>query len=465
MKIPRFDWDNKDSRIRDETRKKLLFEKVLELTLDQEHRYSKFEIGDLVNRSHGTIWKIWQELCTICKCEHYQNQHTTKCTVENCICEKFIGKLEKDEMGRIIRSMPTRQIQTFEDISKTKFIRIASIQRWIASMQKTNVVHWRTMLANFWRVCITIDTYPDSFLQDIDTVEKLKDEFVKKFRDGKAVYIYEKKKQDPLKQSQANPQSYLEAIRSFRDRNGKDLPKGYLKIERDFNQIYAHIHLNDDERRLGIHYLKQIDEKLAKLFILQLELGVRIDTLFKIKPEWIKQTTVINGKTCEYFKCLIHEKKQNQMYEKLIITPEAREIVRTLQNFKPIHNEKNIREAKKLYNKHLRGMYAMLGKIASDQNKWKKYERGTPEWYFVNETSHVNRHSCVHKLMRLSGERAEVVASFFWDTPDTLKIYKKSTIDTILQQGVCLVCNPPTNPDPRYERFCSIPHALFYYST
>jgi hypothetical protein len=297
---------------------------------------------------------------------------------------------------------------------------------------------------------------------DITTVEELKDKFVQKYRDGEAVYLYDRKKRDSLQQSQANANPYIESIRSFRTRNGKEITKGYLEIDRENTDLYSMIHLNDVERKKTFNFMTKFGDIWGILFILQHELGVRIDTLFTMKPVWIKQFTQIDGNPCDYYKCIITEKKQDRPFEKLIITPEAIKIIQNLQSNKRIHDFANIREGKLQYNNYLRQAYANLEKISSLKENWKEYERKTDEWYYVNDPSHVIRHSAVHKLMRLSGERAEVVASMFWDAPKTLEIYRKMTIDSILMQGVCMVCNKPNSDDPN-ERFCTLRHALLYY--
>ena len=320
------------------------------------------------------------------------------------------------------------------------------------------------MLTNLWRICTTIDTHPDVFLQEIETAEEMKDKFVLALKDGKAVYIYNIKKKDPEKQSKVNPQPYIEAIRSFRDRNSKDLPKGYLRIERVASDTYSRVHLTDHEIKMATNFLRKLNPELAKLFIIHHEIGVRIDTLFTMKPVLEKKYTLIDEQQCEYWKAIIPEKKQNRNFEKYFWTQDAVEIISKLPSGKPIHNFKNIREGKKQYNKALRLVYAMLGKISNRQEKWESYEMGTEEYYMINDPSHTIRHSCIHRLMRMTGERSEVVSSMFWDVPETLKIYQKNSIDSILQQGLCMICNPPPKSDQNYERFCTLRHAVLYHN-
>ncbi len=320
------------------------------------------------------------------------------------------------------------------------------------------------MLTNFWRICTTLDVHPDIFIQEIETAEEMKEKFVMALRDGKAVYIYNLKKRDAEKQSKVNPQPYVESIRSFRDRNSKDVPKGYLRIERLSNDMYSRVHITDKERLLAIKFMEKLFPTLITLFIIHHEIGVRIDTLFTMRPVLQKEITVIDGQQCEYWKAIIPEKKQNRNFEKYFWTPEAMEAVEKLESGKPIHNFTNIRDGKKEYNKALRLVYAMLGKISDRHEKWKTYDMGTEEYYLVNDPSHAVRHSCIHKLMRMTGERAEVVASMFWDSPETLNIYQKNSIDAILKQGLCMICNPPPTSEINYDRFCTLRHAVLYYN-
>ncbi len=305
---------------------------------------------------------------------------------------------------------------------------------------------------------------PQSFLQDTHEVEPLIDEFVELFKKGQTEYLTKRTTIDPVKQSQSSPQHYIEAIRSFIKRNGKIIPQGNIQIQRDPNLIYSNIKLSDNERLKGIKFMEKHSEDLKNLFILHNEIGPRTDTLFTMKPKFERRLVKIDGVECEYYICRIMEKKQSQVYEKLIITPKARALVKKLKNGERIHNYTHIRAGKDEYNQKLRELFAYLGKIDSDPIVQSQYEKGTEEYYLTTKPSHAVRHSCVHFLMRITGERAEVVSALFWEKPDTLRVYAKSSIDSILQQGVCYYCNPPTEIDNTLKRFCTLRHALVYFN-
>lgn len=430
-------WDNR--RIDGEEAQRLMKEKVLELTLPP-NRKTKKEIAELINRSISKVYSIQKEL------------------VEE-------GKLEKSESGHIIKSQNERMVKTYEDISKTEFAQIPSVKRWVDSMKRSKIKYLSFYTVNFWKICKTLDVHPNAFLQEIYEVEPLVDKFVKTFREGKTFYIKDvKKARDPVKLSQSNPAHYIGAVRSFIKRNGKQIPDGSLVVETNNSNVYANIRLSDRERILGVKFFERISKSLVTMFVLQHELGLRMDTLFHCKPMFERQVTKIEGLDCEYYKCHIFEKKQNRQYEKLVITPQARSIVKQLKNGEKIHNYTNTRKGKEEYNQKLREFYAYLGRISPNPIHHEQYEQNSEQYYLVTNPSHTIRHSCVHWLMRITGERAETVANLFWEKPDTLKVYAKQSLDSILMQGVCDLCNPPDERDQNYRRFCTIRHALLYYN-
>lgn len=430
-------WDNR--KIDGEEAHKLLKEKILELTLPP-NRKTKKEIADLTNRSISKVYNIQKELV-------------------------IDGKLEKSDTGHIVKSQNERMVKTYEDISKTEFAQIPSVKRWVESMKRSKIQYLSFYVVNFWKICKTLDVNPNAFLQDIYEVEPLVDEFVKLFREGKTFYIKDvKKARDPAKLSQSNPAHYIEAIRSFIKRNGKQIPDGSLLVESNKSNVYANIRLSDRERIIGIKFFERISQSLLNLFVIQHELGLRMDTLFKFKPMFERKITKIEGRTCEYYKAYVMEKKQNMQYEKLIISPQAKEIVKNLKSGQKIHSYTNIRKGKEEYNQKLRELFAYIGRISANPIQQEQYEQNSEEYYLVTNPSHSIRHSCVHWLMRITGERAETVSNLFWEKPDTLKVYAKQSLDSILMQGICDLCNPPDEKDPNYRRFCTIRHAVLYYN-
>ncbi len=436
----KLEWDKPG--LHDKTRRILIKQAILDYTLPNEVRpgLKRKDIAKMVNRSESFVYYTHKELVKE-------------------------GKLQTSDAGHILKNQPDRMINSFTEITKSDFYKIASIKRWVDLMKRNKVIHWRDILVNFWKVCKTIDVHPDAFLQPILEVEVLHDRFVKSFRDGKMHYINKKRPIDPLKQSQANPQDYTKSIKSFIKANGKEIPKGYLTIEENNDLIYARINLTDKERIIAINFMAQFGYTMKVLFILHLELGVRVKTLLTMKPIWERKYTTVNGKECEWFKCITYEKKQKSSFEKPIITPEARLIVKTLKNNEKIVNYINLQKTKAEYNQRLRELYAHLGKISKNPETQNQYEVGTQEWYYVHDSSHVLRHSCVHKLMRMTGYRSDVVASMFFEEPSTLKIYSKQTLDELMEQGRCDFCNRSGRAEKENEVFDKLQCALAFYNS
>jgi len=413
-----------------------LEETVLTYTIEP-YRYTKSKIAKLIKRSESTVWRIQQDLVRK-------------------------GKLDKTPSGHIFKGKYEHATKVYEEIENKTFKETPSVKKWIESMRSRSIVDYKRRVTNLWKLCKTIDKSPEELLENINIVQTYWDQFVNKFRGGEAFSI----RQDGNKTGGLNPKHYGDALKSFREANGRKTEKGYIETEQTNSGIYARVRLSDREKKLGADYIKsKYGEEMYRIFILDNEMGFRSNTLFFIRPLFERHVTTIDGVECEYFKCLVMEEKQKAPYEKPIITPEAREIARNLQNGKTIHNSTNISQIKAEYNAVLRDVFAYLGKISQNKEDWKSYRVGTQEWYYVHDPTHAIRHSCVHWLMRITGMRATVVSSFFWETPETLDIYAKTTLEEILEQHVCNYCNPPKNPDPNYLRFCTLSHALVYYNT
>ena len=433
-------WDNKKTN--DDTRKQLLKDRVLQLTLPP-HNLNRIQIGHMINRSVSTVHRIQREL----------------------VGE---GKLQTTETGHLIRAAQPHLVKRFLDISKTDFLNIPSINRWKTSMDRDGVKNVPYIIVNFWKVCQTIDVHPDAFLLDIEEVIPLIEKFKVAFKDGKAVYIKKRSIDDPLKQSQASPEHYIESIRSFIKRNGKEIPEGELKVRRKQNKIYAQIRIDDKQRIDGIKFFAKLGKDMKTLFTIHNEIGPRSDTLFKMRPKFEQHKRTFDGVECEWYKAFIFEPKQEKygggVYEKYILTPNARLIVSQLKPGKQIHSYTNIKKAKDDYNQKLRDFYSLIGKISRDPLEQAKYQKGTQEYYLVNDPTHAIRHSCIHWLMRITGNRTEEVSSLFWEQSDTLKIYARQSFEDMLEDDTCALCKPDPH-DLRYRRFCTLKHAIIYYNT
>lgn len=446
-------WNN--PRIKGEQAHKLLKDRVLELTLPP-HNQTRDNIAKMVNRSVSKVYHVQRELVTD-------------------------GKLQTGQSGHIIKAKPDRLASKYSDLTQTQFMQIESIKRWRDSLQRSDVKKFKYMIVNFWKVCKTLDVHPDSFLiDDMNEVNPLVDSFIKLFKEGKTHYLKQNPVKDPLQQSKANPQHYIEAIRSFIKRNGGEIAEGDLIIRRKPVDLYAKAKLSDNNRLRGIRFIhEQFGETFSDIFTLHNELGVRSHTLFTMKPRFEKITRTFEASDenddvrirvpCTWYKATIFEQKQEKAskggyFEKFIITPKAKKVVEKLNDDEPIHNFKSIKTCKDEYNEILRQLFARLGMISINPIDHKLYEENTMKWFYVHYPTGVIRHSSVHWLMRITGNNASAVSTLFWEKSETLKIYAKQSFDDLLQINDCAFCRPPIEIDKRYRRFCNLKHAIIFYN-
>lgn len=446
-------WDN--PRISDEKAQEFLKNRVLELTLPP-HNLTRKNIANMVNRSETKVYLIQRQL------------------VDD-------GKLKTSITGHIIKAKPDRQAAKYNDLTQTEFMQIESIVRWRDSLIRSGVHKYKYLIVNFWKVCKTLDVHPDSFLiDDFKEINPMIDKFIQMFKDGKTFYLKKNIIKDPLEQTKKNPQHYIEAVRSFINRNGLEIPDGELEVKRPAIDRYAYSKLTDNERIRGIKLMNEFNEQFGDIFTLHNEIGVRSNTLFTMRPSFEKFVRTLDGSdenddirlpvSCTWYKTRIYETKQEDntssggYFEKYIFTPKAKSVVEKLKDDEPIHTFTNINQAKRDYNEKLRELYAELGIIAKNPLEQNNYEEGSLKYYFVQQPTGVIRHSCIHWLMRITGNNAAAVGSLFWEKTETLKIYAKQTFDDLLQVNDCAFCRPPVDPDKRYRRFDNLKHAIIFYN-
>ena len=419
--------------------------RILELFLPPFNKKIK-EIAFLINHSRSFVYGKLQQL------------------VEE-------GKLDKLDSGHIKRVMPESQIEGYSDVIKSEFHKYKSIERWTYRMKRDHVKNWAYQITDLYKICKTLKRIPDHFLAPIEQVEQLMEEFDEKFRKGEAFYIDSKniKKIKSMSRENVSIAHFVKAVRSFRQKLGHPIPKsigGILSVS-EKTGLYARYKLTDKHRKEGIEFMTKIDQSQGDLFTFHHEVGVRTDTLFNSKPVFRKKNIeVLDPKTnqniiCELYVVEFLEKKTNQTFEKIIITPEARRLVRRLKNGEPIINGKSDWKAKKTYNDNLKTFYKSIGMLPEDPDLTK----GTLDYYLTEYPAHFIRHSWSHWLMRCCGFNASVVANFGWEDTETLtKIYSKQSIDDLLSIGNCDFCRPTQIKDPDYETFCCLKHAIAYYN-
>lgn len=417
--------------------------RILELFLPPHNKKIK-EIAFVINRSRSLVYQKLQRL----------------------IDE---GKLEKLPSGHIKRILPESQIEGYEVI-RDEFQKYKSVERWISKMKRDKVKNWAYQVRDLYKICKTLVRVPDHFLAPLEQVETLMEEFDEKFRKGEAFYIDDKNIKKLKSGDDVSISHFVKAVRSFRAKLGHPIPKmvgGILSVSETTGQ-YSRWKISDNHRRKGIEFMNNVSKQQGDLFTFHNEIGVRTDTLFNAKPVFKKKIIeVLDPKTnqiivCEIYICEFTEKKTDQVYEKIIMTPEARKLVRRMINGENIFNGKSDWKAKKEYNTNLRAFYRSIGMLSSEQPDLKK---GTQDYYLTEYPAHFIRHSWSHWLMRCCGYNANVVAKFGWEDTETLtKIYSKQSIDDLLSIGNCNFCRPATNKDPDNEVFCSLQHAIAFYN-
>ena len=416
--------------------------RILELYLPPHNKKIK-EIAFLINRSRSLVYAKLQQL------------------VDE-------GKLEKKSSGHIKRILPESQIEGYEVI-RDEFHKYKSVERWIYRMKRDHVKNWAYQVRDLFKICKTLTRVPDHFLAPLEQVETLMEEFDDKFRKGEAFYIDEKNIKKLKSGDDVSIAHFIKAVRSFRSKLGHPIPKrlgGILSVSEITGQ-YSRWKITDNNRRKGIEFMSNISKQQGDIFTFHNEVGIRTDTLFNAKPVFKKKIIeVLNPNTnqnvvCEIYICEFIELKTNQVYEKIIMTPEARKLARRMVNGENIFNGKSDWKAKRDYNNNLRSFYRSIKMLSEDPI----LKKGTQDYYLTEYPAHFIRHSWSHWLMRCCGFNANVVAKFGWEDTETLtKIYSKQSIDDLLSIGNCNFCRPTTNKDPDNEVFCSLQHAIAFFN-
>ena len=324
-------------------------------------------------------------------------------------------------------------------------------------------------VSNLYKICKTLNVHPTDFLQNLQSATEYHTEFVKKFRAGESVYINKKKHADEQTQSNSGAIKYTQALVSFLKVNGMSVPVGHFKTMQKTTGMYSRMYFDDAQIEKLIKFMEKHYPQYRDLLIMHHELGLRMTDLSEVRPEWIRQQTKIKVGNIEkdiyYYKCNIFIKKQKRVFSRFIISPKAVQIVKNAKSGQRLIEYTNRRKLKEGYNAALRAAYADLDLIPSDPELMKQQLPETNEWYLCEMPSHIMRHSCVHWLMRMSGQRADQVAAMFWDRPDTLQVYATQQPEELLEAGVCYLCNAPSLPDASRTIFCSFRHALAYYAS
>lgn len=419
-------------------------QRILDFYLPPHNKKIK-DIALLMNRSRSFIYYRLQELVTL-------------------------GLLQKnEETGHIIRVLPESQVDGYADVMKTEFNKYKSIERWIGKMKRDKIKNWTYQVTDLFKICKTLERTPDHFLAPLEIVEQMMEDFEEKFRAGESYFVDKKHKSINMNRSEVSIGHFVKAVRSFRQRLGHPVPKnvgGILSVTEETGN-YARLKMTDSQVKLGIAYMYGISKTFGDLFVMHHELGVRTDTLFNMALTFRQKIIeVLNPKTnerkpCELYIIDVYEKKTDSNYSKIIITPTARKLVKTLKQGQTLV-EKGDWKSKREYNSHLKNFYKSIGLITGEQFP----KKGTQEYYLIEYPSHFIRHSWSHWLMRCTGFNATVVSKFAWEDTKTLtKIYSKQSIDEVLSIGDCQFCRPSSYRKPEDDLyFCCLQHAIAWYN-
>ena len=385
------------------------------------------------------------------------------------------GKLAVDEeTGFIKKSIPDQAVQVYNDLASSEFGQIASVKKMLEFLKKTNK-NYATVVGYFYKVCKTLDKHPDNFKSSEEEVNRLKDQFIEKFEKGESFYIDKNNTRKFLNKEDTSTIPYLNSIRAFRRGNNIMMSEGFLKPEqKQKTGRYRRIKLTDTERNLGIKFMRNISDLMATLFILNSEIGVRIDTLLNLRPKFSRQVITIDGIQCEFYVGDVFEQKQEDggsggIFTKVILTPDGRDIIKSLPHGKRIIEGKISWKEKQEYNDHLREFYYSIGRVEKEPDgSFKKYKKGTEEYFYLERPSHAIRHSTIHWWMRITKNDIPTISSMFWEEGSKvmMEYYAKvDVVEALMGEGRCNYCTPELCPDPNVLSFCRFMHALAFYNS
>ena len=222
---------------------------------------------------------------------------------------------------------------------------------------------------------------------------------------------------------------------------------------------YATVSLNPNEVTTIAKILNEtLGEKYHDLFRIHHETFPRPQTLYSWIPNLEIKHIDVDGKSLPFGQTSVYEAKQKKHYNKLILEPNALQLLSKYNGKSIIGNDIKFRDFISTYSKGLKNAYYSIGKLLPDQ----KYPKGTEGWLWFNKPIYAIRHSAAVQWINRTSFDVNLVATMGWEKPDTLtKYYARISTSNIMEKGVCYYCAPPsiTSNQPI---FCSAPHALAY---
>ena len=388
--------------------------------IDDNYRSIK-EICDRVGISHRTFYN-WKD------------------RIKNFIEEeepKQIIKLAKYSFPPLISGAPP----PVDEYSN--FIEIPIIQEY-KQMCKINKKH--PHLSHLFRICNASKTTPTKLSESLINAKTAFIEFDDVYH---------------LKDKTLTNEKYRKVLRAFLQFRSITIPNKDPVIHggSDSQGDYATVSLTPGEVTKVADILSStLGEKYYDLFRIHHETFPRPQTLYSWMPVLEIKYVDVDGHSLPFGQTSVYESKQKKHYNKLILEPNALQIIDKYNGKNLVDQNITFRNFIDTYSKGLKNAYYSIGKIMRDQ----KYPKGVEGWLWFNKPIYAIRHSAAVQWINRTSFDVNLVATMGWEKPDTLtKYYARISTNNIMEKGVCYYCAPPSVSSAQ-PVFCSAPHALAY---
>ena len=328
---------------------------------------------------------------------------------------------------------------------KKEFLALPVMTKFIEKCEMAGQNHQR-WTSPLFTICKWIKADPSDFITSFEDAEVLYSKFVQ---------MWNKKRP---KETSVN---YRKAMRKFLQMNSIVIPPKSKTIpsDSDARGDYANVALDDMEFTLGLRFFaEQKERKFLNLFALYHEMFPRPMTLMNWTPNHEVHYVEVDGKSYPFAKASVYENKQAKHYEKMILDKRVLGILEKV----PKHHklvEGDLEGCQIKFSSLLKKFYSTIGKIDPEV----KYEKGVDGWMYQNRPIYTLRHSAASLWLRRTSFNSNLVATMGWEDSKTLdKFYAKTTVDNLMQTGICYYHNPPQIKTNKLI-FCSPAHAVAYY--
>lgn len=363
----------------------------------------------------------------------------------------------KDQIKNYIESEePTEKIKiakySFKPLLQTapppvdqysNFIKIPIIQEY---EQECKINRKHPHIPHLFRICNASKTTPEKLSESLNSAKTAFLEFDDVFHKNDKTLTNEK---------------YRKVLRAFLQFRGIIIPNKDPVIHggSDSQGDYATVALNPVEVSNVAKIINEtLGERYHDLFRIHHETFPRPQTLHSWIPNMEVKHVDVDGQSLPFGQTSVFESKQKKHYNKLILEPNALQLLYKYNGKSIIGEDVKFRDFIAKYSAGLKEAYYSIGKLLPDQ----KYPKGTEGWLWYNKPIYAIRHSAAVQWINRTSFDVNLVATMGWEKPDTLtKYYARISTNNIMQKGVCYYCAPPsiTGSQPV---FCSAPHALAF---